>query len=451
VVIIEKISLIFPNQLFMEHPSIEKDREIYLVEEGRYFTDFNFHKKKLVLHRASMKAYADLLEEKGLKVHYNDYKNDWRSFLKGKRISMVRPYDSKLESELPDQIQFHESPSFIGGELKKGKRYLMASFYRKQREDTGILMDAIGPMGGKLSFDAENRKKLPRNHEPPDVMRFGNTYIDEAIDYVNENFPDNPGKAEDFFYPVTHGEARKLLDQFVSERLELFGDYQDAISKEHDFIYHSLLSSSLNIGLLTPDEILKEVEDSDAPLNSKEGFIRQVLGWREFILKIYLKEGKFQRTNNHFGHFRKLPDSFYNASIGVDPIDDVVEKVSRNAYAHHIERLMVLGNYMLLNEYDPDDIYRWFMEMFIDAYDWVMVPNVYGMSQYADGGLMSTKPYFSSSNYILKMSDFGKGDWCQKWDDLFWDFIEKHQEEFSKNPRMSLMVKQLERRKKKTR
>jgi deoxyribodipyrimidine photolyase-related protein len=185
---------------------------------------------------------------------------------------------------------------------------------------------------------------------------------------------------------------------------------------------------------------LKEVEDSDAPLNSKEGFIRQVLGWREFILKIYLKEGKFQRTNNHFGHSKKLPDSFYNASTGVDPIDDVVEKVSRNAYAHHIERLMVLGNYMLLNEYDPDDIYRWFMEMFIDAYDWVMVPNVYGMSQYTDGGGITTKPYISSSNYLRKMSNFPKGEWCEIWDALYWRFIAKHQEGFIHNPRMRMMV-----------
>ena len=433
----------------MGHPSIEKDREIYLVEEGRYFTDFRFHKKKLVLHRASMKAYQDLLERGGSDVNYIDYEKDWRPFLKKKRISMVRPYDFKLESELPEGISFKESPSFIGGELKKGKRYLMASFYRKQRENTGILMDAIGPIGGKLSYDAENRKKLPRGHEPPGVPRFSNGYIDEAVDYVNERFPDNPGESEEFFYPVTHEEARRLLDRFIKEGLDLFGDYQDAISEGHDFIYHSLLSSSLNIGLLTPDEVLKAVEDSDAPLNSKEGFIRQVLGWREFILKIYLKEGKFQRTNNHFGNIKKLPDSFYNASTGVQPVDNVVEKVLRNAYAHHIERLMVLGNYMLLNEYDPDDIYGWFMELFIDAYDWVMVPNVYGMSQYADGGLMSTKPYISSSNYILKMSDFKRGQWCKIWDDLFWDFIEKHQGEFLKNPRMSLMVKQLERRKKK--
>lgn len=394
-----------------------------------------------------MRAYYESLKSKGQQISYIEYETDWKVLLKDRKWSMVRPFDRKLESILPKETVLVDSPSFLGGEIEKGERYLMARFYRKQRKRLGILMDGERPVGGKWSFDSDNRKKLPKGHQIPEIPKFSNPFIEEAKEYVNNRFPDNPGDTEDFIYPVTHSEAERSLVRFIEERLTGFGDYQDAIARDEDFLYHSLLSSSINIGLLTPDQVVRRVLDKEAPINSKEGFIRQIIGWREFILGIYILEGENQRNSNHFGHNRELPGSIYSADSGCLPVDIVLDRVIKNAYAHHIERLMILGNYMLLKGYHPDEIYRWFMEMFIDAYDWVMVPNVYGMSQYADGGLMATKPYISSSRYLLRMSDIPKGDWCGEWDEMFWDFIESNEDEFRSNPRMSLMVSQIHKRK----
>ena len=188
------------------------------------------------------------------------------------------------------------------------------------------------------------------------------------------------------------------------------------------------------------DKTLEFANKNDVPINSVEGFIRQIIGWREFIKGIYISKGEIERTTNFFKFRRKIPSSFYDGSTGIEPIDTTIKKILKTGYAHHIERLMVLGNFMLLCEFDPDEVYRWFMELFVDSYDWVMVPNVYGMSQFADGGIMSTKPYFSSSNYIKKMSNYKKSNWETLWDSLYWRFIEKNRDLFSKNIRMKFMV-----------
>lgn len=222
-----------------------------------------------------------------------------------------------------------------------------------------------------------------------------------------------------------------------------FGDYEDAIVQDEEILFHSCLSPLLNIGLLTPrqviDETIKFNKKHKVPLNSLEGFIRQLIGWREFIRGIYHTVGEKQRKRNFFKHNRKLSTPFYQGTTGVTPIDVAIKKVLKNGYVHHIERLMVLGNFFLLCGISPNEVYRWFMELFIDSYDWVMVPNVYGMSQYSDGGMMTTKPYFSGSNYILKMSDFKKAPWCEVWDALFWEFLIKHDRFFAKQPRLSFL------------
>ena len=203
----------------------------------------------------------------------------------------------------------------------------------------------------------------------------------------------------------------------------------------------------INSGLLTPSYVVNELNDyatkKNIPINSYEGIIRQIIGWREFIRGVYVSKGNIERTKNYWGFTKKMPDSFYTASTGIKPVDDSINKVNDNAYLHHIERLMVIGNFMFLCDINPDDVYKWFMELFIDSYDWVMVPNVYGMSQFADGGLMSTKPYISSSNYIMKMSDYKKGEWQKIWDGLYWRFIHKNQSFFTSNPRLSMMVRTL--------
>jgi deoxyribodipyrimidine photolyase-related protein len=200
----------------------------------------------------------------------------------------------------------------------------------------------------------------------------------------------------------------------------------------------------LNVGLISPQQIIDQAiafsNKNNIPLNSLEGFIRQIMGWREFIRIVYEREGSKQRTTNYWKFTRKIPASFWNGTTGIAPIDITIKKVLATGYCHHIERLMVLGNFMLLCEFDPDEVHKWFMEMFIDAYDWVMVPNVYGMTQFADGGLMTTKPYISGSNYLMKMSDYEKGEWQPVWDGLFWRFMHEHRTFFLSNPRIGMLV-----------
>jgi deoxyribodipyrimidine photolyase-related protein len=271
-------------------------------------------------------------------------------------------------------------------------------------------------------------------------------YWSEAVSYVERHFSSAPGEFQgDFDYAISHDGAQRWLKDFVEHRLLHFGTYEDALVAKEPLLHHSLLSVYLNNGLLLPkdvlDAVLHESETRDLPLNDVEGFVRQLLGWREFIRGLYLSVGRKQRTRNYWGYTRKIPQSFYDGTTGIVPVDVVIKKVLKNGYCHHIERLMVLSNFMLLCDFDPDEVYRWFMELFMDAYDWVMVPNVYGMGQFADGGMMSTKPYISGSNYLMKMGDFEKGAWTEVWDGLYWRFIDKHRDFFLKNPRMGVMVK----------
>ena len=200
----------------------------------------------------------------------------------------------------------------------------------------------------------------------------------------------------------------------------------------------------MNVGLLMPLNIVKKAvifaEKNNVPINSTEGFIRQIIGWREFIRGMYQCKGSYSRTRNFWSFKRKIPLSFYDGTTGIEPIDNTIKTILKTGYCHHIERLMVLGNFMLLCEFDPDDVYKWFMELFIDAYDWVMVPNVYGMSLFSDGGTFATKPYIGGSNYIRKMSNYKSGEWCEIWDGLFWRFIAKNESFFKKNPRTNMMV-----------
>ncbi|MBZ4201838.1 MAG: hypothetical protein LAC70_01770, partial [Methylovulum sp.] len=250
---------------------------------------------------------------------------------------------------------------------------------------------------------------------------------------------------ENFIYPTDHAGASLWLDEFLETRFEKFGSYEDAMVGNEHFLHHSVLTPMLNIGLLSPQQIIDKAlqvgDNKNIPLNSLEGFIRQIMGWREFIRIVYEREGSHQRTQNFWGFERKIPKSFWLGTTGILPVDNVIQKLLQTGYSHHIERLMVMGNFMLLCEFHPDEVYRWFMEMYVDAYDWVMVPNVYGMSQFADGGLMTTKPYISGSNYLLKMSDYPKGDWTEIWDGLFWRFMYVHRAFFLKNPRMGMLVK----------
>jgi deoxyribodipyrimidine photolyase-related protein len=336
----------------------------------------------------------------------------------------------------------------------RGKRKpLMGRFYQEQRCRLGILVENDGsPIGGKWSFDAENRKPMPKRglDVPPLAWPEASHEVDQAVARVNRRYPESLGQAEGFAYPVTHAEAERWLEGFLRERLSQFGDYEDAIGEREAFLFHGVLTPMLNVGLLTPQQVidgaLRQAEEGAVPLNSLEGLVRQVIGWREFMRGAYLHLGVASRNANFWGfEDRPIPQAFYEGTTGIPPVDTVIQRVMTHGWCHHIERLMVLGNFMMLCGLHPHRVYQWFMECFVDAYDWVMVPNVYGMSQFADGGFFTTKPYLSGSNYVRKMSDFRPGEWCEVWDGLFWSFIESNEVFFRKQHRLGMMVRQLER------
>ncbi len=468
-------ALIFPHQLHDRHPAVKEGRRAILVEDPLYFGDrihpLRFHKKKLVLHRASMKRYAaEVLQKRGVPHDYLECRQIpapgdlFRKLEKDgvKKVHVAEPTDFLLEKRIRTfsqklglQVVWHPTPNFLtdlktaDGFFGKTRTYLMAKFYIFQRRRLGVLMDiGGGPVGGRWSFDMENRKRIPRELAVPSPKRFGdNPYVREAAAYVDERFPENPGSCDGFFYPTNSAEALAAFEDFLEKRLENFGPYEDSIASREGVLFHSLLSPALNAGLLNPEEILRRTlafaEEAGTPLASLEGFVRQIVGWREFIRVVYVREGVRQRTANFLENDRTLTPAWYDGTLGLDPVDAVIRRVVDTGFAHHIERLMVLGNVMLLSDVHPDEAYRWFMEMFVDAYDWSMVPNLYGMSQYADGGLMTTKPYFAGANYLLKMSDFHKGPWCETLTALYWRFVARHRDLLSRNPRLGVMVKTL--------
>jgi deoxyribodipyrimidine photolyase-related protein len=462
--------LVFPHHLFEKHPAFGKDRIIFLIEDPRFFSDFKFHKKKLILHRASLKSFQKQLKKKGFKTHYVEgHLEQALKLLNITAIHLVDFDDSKLTKTISALVkkqkismQIYPSPGFLTSceefsQLFEGKKHFSCqTFYIYQRKKLGLLLDETGkPLGGKWSFDVENRKKIPKNLKIPKFPKFSQSpELKEAVAYVAKKYPNNPGLDEDFNYPTNHAQAKKALDHFLEMRLHHFGEYEDAIVENEEILFHSCLSPILNVGLLTPKQVIDATisysKRHDVPINSLEGFIRQLIGWREFVRCIYHAIGEKQRSSNFFKHKHKISQAFYDGSTTIVPIDAVIKKLLKTGYLHHIERLMVLGNFFLLCEISPDAIYRWFMELFIDSYDWVMVPNVYGMSQYADGGMMTTKPYFSGSNYILKMSDFKTGSWCKIWDALFWRFMIKNDTFFQKQPRLKFLS-QLAKKKKKDR
>jgi len=473
----QEVALIFPHQLFKNSPILKMHISVYLVEEFLFFKHYKFHKKKIAFHRATMKAYEDYLLSQNKKVTYidaNSELSDVRQLiprLKSEgfdKIHIIDPTDNWLEKHINSvtndiNIEWHESLLFINTKEELSsffkltkKKFFQTSFYKQQRKDRNILMVNGEPQGGKLTYDADNRKKYPKDKSVP-LIHFPELtkFQKEANDYVTKHFEKHYGELNDFInYPIDYDGAEQWLEQFLEQRFHEFGVYEDAIVKEEHFLNHSLLSPLINVGLLDPmtviDRAISFANDHNVPLNSTEGFVRQILGWREFIRGVYEVKGTEERTKNFWKFKRKIPHSFYDGSTGIKPIDDVIKKVNKTAYAHHIERLMILGNFMVLCEFDPDEVYQWFMELFIDAYDWVMVPNVYGMSLYADGGLMSTKPYISSSNYIMKMSNYSKGDWQATWDGLFWTFMDKHRDFFLSNPRLGMLIRTFDKMKQET-
>ncbi|MGJ9425345.1 cryptochrome/photolyase family protein [Nesterenkonia halotolerans] len=521
-----ELRLVLPHQLFAEHLQAPADTVFVLIEHDLLFRQYRFHAQKLVLHRASMAHFARNLRRRGSAVEVLGSEASRSSHeqlaaliaeLRPARVTLFDVVDDWLEQQLFAALaeggcqlraeDVLETPNFLTSRAQIQEWFAqhdsrMHDFYVWQRRRLNLLVDAEGePVGGRWSFDAENRKKLPRGYTPAVVSRFADHPVVQrepmfdlealmgqpeknddggaaasglaadnpdagqsedgaaedvaaAIAWVTEEFPDAPGDPTQFAWPITAEDARAHLQEFVRDRLDDFGPYEDAISAEHPFIAHGLLTPPLNIGLLDPREVVQAVLDGarkDTPLASVEGFLRQVIGWREYMRATYRVRGRGLRSANRLGHHNRLGEGWWDASTGLAPVDLVIARVLATGYAHHIERLMVLGNAMSLLRIDPEQVYEWFMELFIDAYDWVMVPNVYAMSQFAAGEAITTKPYVSGSNYLRKMSDLPSGDWTADWDGLYWTFIRDHREIFAANPRAKMVVSLLERMEQDTR
>ncbi|MDO5661780.1 MAG: cryptochrome/photolyase family protein [Brachybacterium sp.] len=491
------VRLVLPHQLFEEQLQIPQGTVVVLIEHDLYVRQYAFHAHKLVLHRASMDRFTRRLSGAGYTVEVLRSRRDRSSreqlveLLQNLSPSSVTWFDvvddwlaQDLEQALADAgcavsaEDVLESPNFLTTREQIDAWFgtndaRMQDFYRWQRTRLNVLLDEDGgPLGGQWSFDPENRKKLPRGYTPPVVGRFAHhpvvgaelaldldgtadddtgragEDVERAIAWVAEEFPDAPGDPQTFAWPTSAEEACEHLAEFVTERLDGFGPYEDAISATHPFIHHGLLTASLNIGLLSPAEVLTAAlgaADEDTPLASLEGFVRQVIGWREYMRATYCTRGRRLRTSNHLGHHAQLGPGWWTGKTGLKPVDLVISRVRATGYCHHIERLMVLGNAMCLLRIHPDEVYRWFCEMFIDAYDWVMVPNVYAMSQYAAADSITTKPYVSGSNYLKTMSDLPPGEWQADWDALYWTFVEDHREIFAQNPRAHMIASHLDR------
>lgn len=466
------VLLLYPNQLFSVGLLPKVDR-IYLIEEPLFFgTDkdrpMRFHKQKLVLHRASMRRYAEeVLWPNGFEVEYVECTDDVvtdtalvkAAFDGASEIMVFDPVDDNLWTRIESAsralevhvplrklqnpnfyLNDHEIETFFAGKTK----YKFSEFYQWQRERQNVLIDDdYRPFGGKWSYDTDNQKSLPSDTVLPGLRSYGgNPYVNEAIGYVESRFGSNPGSLASFIWPTNHVEAKEWLQDFFDQRLRDFGPYTDAIDPDAMLLFHSALTPMLNTGLLNAKEIIEEVlaysasTRRDVSLQSLESFIRQILGWREYVRSVYRVTGSKQRTKNYFKNKRGLTSNWWDGTTGIQPLDDVIKKADEHAYAHNTERLVVVGNLMLLCDIDPDEAYRWFMSMFIDSYDWVTVPNVYGISQYADGGLMVAKPNIYASNYVLTMSSYKRGPWCDIWDGLFWRFVDQHRIMLAKNPRV---------------
>ena len=474
------IFIILPNQLFediINNQAFIQSTIIYLLEEDTFFIKYKFHKMKLVLHRASMKAYYDYLvsisDKKIIYIESHNCKQQLEMiFKKHNNINIYDPIDHKLmklfnkfSNMYKSNLMIHHNLLFIEtneeldeyyNNLKSHENYIHDNgFYKWQRTRLDILMVDNKPLFGKLSYDHNNRKKFNTSYnEPTNPVNNKNKYIQEAKEYVEKNWQNNFGDIDNFFYPITFNEANTLLTNFIKQKLLTFGDYEDATSSIILFGSHSLLSSSINIGIITISNIIKKilkffyklpVDTQKKIINNVEGFIRQIIGWRSYVRFIYRYHGETMYNENHFKHNNKLTNNWYNGTTEIYPIDIIINKVKKYAYCHHIERLMYIGNFMLLSKINPKDVYKWFMICFIDSYVWVMVPNVMGMSQYSSSSIkMMTKPYFSSSNYIKLMSDYKLNSyniiildeeeyyWNQIWDALYYNFINDNCDELKR-------------------
>lgn len=484
--------LILGDQLSLTSPALKHAREanapILMVEAAEEATYVPQHKARLVLFFSAMRHFRDDLQDEGFDVIYKALDNaDTHASIAEelafqidahniKRVVCVTPGDARVGAaikavcravdvtlEALDDTHFMSTIKEFRAHAEGRKSLIMEYFYRDLRKRTGILMDGSKPVGGQWNFDADNRASFGKEGPPdiPSPLKFEPDAITrDVIALVEDRFADAPGKLEHFAYPLSAADAQRALDDFIEHRLPHFGTFQDAMVEGEAFLYHSRLSTCLNLHLLDPrdaiDAAVTAYENGHAPLNSVEGFVRQIMGWREFIRGVYWTEMPGYADMNGMNGDQDVPAFFWTGETDMACIKDGVQQLIDHAYAHHIQRLMVLGLFLMLLGARPYDVHRWHMSMYADAIDWVSLPNVLGMSQHADGGIVGTKPYSASGNYINKMSNYCKGckynpakaigdDACP-FTTLYWDFLDRNGDAFRTNHRMGFQLRNLDRK-----
>ena len=444
------------------------------AEEAEYVPH---HVKKIAFVFSAMRHFAKRLRDDGWQVEYTRLDDDDNSgSIDGELLRYARKHDAaevlatepgefrlieRLE-EMPLDVRCFEDRRFIARHEEfeawaEGRKQLrMEYFYREMRRKTGLLMDGGKPAGGKWNYDHDNRKPAPDAVDYSGPMRFTPDDITkDVLDLVEKRFGGGFGTLRPFWFAVEPGQAHRHLTRWVNEALPWFGDYQDAMLAKNRFLFHSITSLYIHVGLLDPLQVCQAAEDAyragDAPINAVEGFIRQILGWREFMRGIYFHEGPDYTRRNALNHRRKLPAFYWDAETDMACIRATVDQTRDEAYAHHIQRLMVTGNFALLAGVDPSEVHEWYLAVYADAYEWVEAPNVIGMSQFADGGVVGSKPYVSSGAYIDRMSDYCKncaysvrektGEKACPFNLLYWHFLHRHRDRFQSNPRMANMYR----------
>ncbi len=458
---------------------------VLMVEVGDETTYVPHHRQKIVFILSAMRHFAAALRAEGIWVAYVTLGDPANTHSFGgelaravarhapARVILTEPGEWRVAAMMADwqatlavPVEIRADDRFLCSrtrfaELAAARRTgRMETFYREMRRATGYLMRDGAPEGGRWNYDAENRKRLPRGLRPPRRLRFAPDPVTrQVIDLVRDRFPDGFGDPEPFGWAVTRTDALTALDHFVAGALPRFGDYQDAMKAGEDFLFHGVISPYLNAGLLTAGEVCDRAQAAWraglVPLNAAEGFIRQIIGWREFVRGIYWTRMPDYAETNYLGADRPLPAFYWTGETPMRCVAEVIRTTRQNAYAHHIQRLMVTGNFALLAGIAPSEIEAWYLAVYADAFDWVELPNVHGMVMHADGGVIGSKPYAASGAYIDRMSDYcagcgfdpkrREGAKACPFTLLYWAFLIRHRAKLARNPRMALPYRNLDR------
>ncbi len=465
------------------------DRDVvWMAEVDEESTHVWTHKARIALFLSAMRHFRDALKEDGVSVDYIELDEQGNEGslarelcsairrLKPERLTVVHPGEWRVKraiadvakaSDLPlDMIEdrhFYSTPDEFAEHAKGRKQLRLEFFYRELRKKHNVLMNDGKPVGGDWNYDSDNRGAFGKGGPgliPRPVSFTPDATTSAVIDLVNRRFDSHPGNLDHFDWPVTVKQARIALTDFVKKRLAKFGDYQDAMWTDEPMLYHSRISSSLNLKLLDPREVVaaaaQAYQAGDAPLNAVEGFIRQVLGWREYVRGIYWTYMPEYIDRNTFRATSPLPDFYWTGETDMHCLQQAIGQTLDYGYAHHIQRLMVTGLFALLLGVDPKAVHEWYLAIYVDAIEWVELPNTLGMSQYADNGVMASKPYCASGNYINKMSNYCKacrydpkqasGDKACPFTTLYWDFLARNQKALTGNNRMTMQLKNLQRK-----